>query len=217
MTTMSNKQFHYIQRLVGERQQALAGEHGHLLQHPLDTVKDAHALINALLTVPTDPREVDADEQGRIDALVANLANLSPRDRTFAQSLIDQFGAKGRLSERQWPHVDRLARPVAEATCDPDVGDIVQADGEHYLVVLGKSGRPYAKRLVAGKWEYASGGMTVARSGVILTGEALAEWASQYGHAHGNCVFCALPLTDDRSVSVGYGETCAGKRGLPWG
>jgi hypothetical protein len=217
MSTPSTKQTQFIQSLVGERKQALAGEHGYLLQHPLDTSRDASALINALLAVPTDPREVDADEQGRIDALSANLASLSPRERTFAQSLIDQWSTKGRLSERQWPHVDRLARPVAEATCDPQPGDIVLADGEHYLVVAGKSGRPYAKRLVAGKWEYEAGGMTVARSGVILTGDALAEWASQYGHAHGNCVFCALPLTDDRSVSVGYGETCAGKRGLPWG
>ena len=217
MSTPSTKQTQFIQRLVGERQQALAGEFGYLLQHPLDTGRDASALINALLAVPTDPRPVDADEQARIDALRGNLASLSPRDRTFAQSLIDQWSTKGRLSERQWPHADRLAQPAREAKCDPQPGDIVLADGEHYLVVAGKSGRPYAKRLVAGRWEYASGGMTVARSGVILTGDALAEWASQYGHAHGHCVFCALELTDERSVAVGYGPTCAEKRGLPWG
>jgi hypothetical protein len=217
MSTPSTKQTQFIQQLVGERKQALAGEHGYLLQHPLDTSKDASALINALLAVPTDPREVDADEQGRIDALTGNLASLSPRDRTFAQSLIDQFGSKGRLSERQWPHVDRLSQPPVEPKCDPQPGDIVQADGEYYLVVLGKAGRPYAKRLVADKWEYEAGGMSTARSGLILTGDALAEWASQYGHAHGHCVFCALELSDERSVSVGYGQVCASKRDLPWG
>jgi len=213
----STRQVDYIQTLVGERKQALAGEHGYLLQHPLDSARDASALINALLAVPLDPREVDADERGRIDALTGNLASLSPRDRTFAQSLIDQWSTKGRLSERQWPHVDRLAQPPVEPTCDPQAGDIVLAGDEYYLVVQGKSGRHYTKRLVAGKWEYASGGMTVARSGLILTGDALAKWASEYGHAHGHCVFCARELTDERSVVVGYGQVCADRRDLPWG
>jgi hypothetical protein len=217
MSTPSTKQTQFIQQLVGERQQALAGEFGYLLQHPLDTSKDASALISALLAVPTDPRPVDVTGALAIDALTGNLANLSPRDRTFAQSLIDQWSTKGRLSERQWPHVDRLSQPPVEPKCDPQPGDIVQADGEYYLVVLGKAGRPYAKRLVAGKWEYEAGGMSTARSGLILTGDALAEWASQYGHAYGHCVFCALELTDERSVSVGYGQVCASKRDLPWG
>ena len=217
MNGISERQTLFIQNLVADRKQALGGEFGYLLQHPLDNSRDASALINALLAVPTDPREVDADEQARIDALVSVLPSLSPRDRTFAQSLIDQWSTKGRLSERQWPHVDRLAQPQPEAKCDPQVGDIVLAGDDYYLVVLGKSGRPYAKRLVGRKWEYASGGMTVARSGVILTGDALAEWASEFGHAHGHCVFCALELTDERSVAVGYGQVCASKRGLPWG
>jgi len=217
MNAMTDRQQSLIHRLCNERMGALTTTHAHLLQQEIVTTRDASQLIDALMAVPTDPVEVDEGEQGRIDALKANVPNLSPKDATFALSLIGQFDSKGRLSEKQWPHVDRLAQPQAEAKCDPDVGDIVEVDGDYYLVVLGKSGRPYAKRLVAGKWEYASGGMTVARSGVILTGDALAEWASKYGHAHGNCVFCALPLTDERSVTAGYGETCAERRSLPWG
>jgi hypothetical protein len=40
---------------------------------------------------------------------------------------------------------------------------------------------------------------------------------SAYGHLTGACCFCRLPLTDARSVAVGYGPICAGNFGLPWG
>ena len=42
------------------------------------------------------------------------------------------------------------------------------------------------------------------------------EWATRFGKETGICVFCGLQLTDERSVNVGYGPICAGKRGLPW-
>jgi hypothetical protein len=38
-----------------------------------------------------------------------------------------------------------------------------------------------------------------------------------WGHKISHCVFCGLELTDPRSVSVGYGATCASNWGLPWG
>lgn len=40
---------------------------------------------------------------------------------------------------------------------------------------------------------------------------------SAYGRNTGECCFCARTLTDGRSVAVGYGPTCAGNFGLPWG
>src|SRR5262245_14469160 len=33
----------------------------------------------------------------------------------------------------------------------------------------------------------------------------------------GNCMFCDLPLSDERSTAAGYGRTCARNWGLPWG
>lgn len=39
--------------------------------------------------------------------------------------------------------------------------------------------------------------------------------ALEYGRMTGNCCFCSKPLTDDISVVVGYGPTCAKKWGLP--
>lgn len=41
--------------------------------------------------------------------------------------------------------------------------------------------------------------------------------AQAYGKETGECCFCAKELTDERSVSVGYGPICAAKWGLPWG
>jgi len=44
-----------------------------------------------------------------------------------------------------------------------------------------------------------------------------AKVAGAHGHETGHCCFCAKHLTDGRSVTVGYGPTCAGNFGLPWG
>lgn len=41
--------------------------------------------------------------------------------------------------------------------------------------------------------------------------------AIAHGRLTGNCCFCELPLTDDRSVVAGYGPVCASNWGLPWG
>jgi hypothetical protein len=44
-----------------------------------------------------------------------------------------------------------------------------------------------------------------------------AEMAAKHGALHGNCCFCNKKLTDEKSTAVGYGKTCAGHFGLPWG
>jgi len=41
--------------------------------------------------------------------------------------------------------------------------------------------------------------------------------ASEYGKLTGRCSFCARRLTDARSISVGYGATCAKNYDLEWG
>lgn len=44
-----------------------------------------------------------------------------------------------------------------------------------------------------------------------------AEAAAKHGSLTGYCCFCASLLTDEKSVSVGYGPVCAKNWGLPWG
>jgi hypothetical protein len=41
--------------------------------------------------------------------------------------------------------------------------------------------------------------------------------AGLHGHLTGACCFCSKKLTDERSVEVGYGATCAKHYNLPWG
>lgn len=41
--------------------------------------------------------------------------------------------------------------------------------------------------------------------------------AAASGKMTGCCSFCHLPLSDERSIAVGYGPTCAQHWGLPWG
>lgn len=41
--------------------------------------------------------------------------------------------------------------------------------------------------------------------------------AIAHGKLTGNCCFCSLPLSDPRSLNVGYGDTCAKHWDLPWG
>lgn len=44
-----------------------------------------------------------------------------------------------------------------------------------------------------------------------------ARYSAERGRESGSCVFCRLPLKDERSLGVGYGKTCANTYGLPWG
>ena len=41
--------------------------------------------------------------------------------------------------------------------------------------------------------------------------------AAEYGRRVGQCCFCRLKLTDERSLAVGYGPKCAESWDLPWG
>lgn len=41
--------------------------------------------------------------------------------------------------------------------------------------------------------------------------------AAKYGKLAGSCCFCHKPLSDEKSLAVGYGLTCAKNYGLIWG
>lgn len=43
-----------------------------------------------------------------------------------------------------------------------------------------------------------------------------AATAARIGKESGHCVFCERPLSDPRSLEVGYGKICAGHYALPW-
>ncbi len=43
------------------------------------------------------------------------------------------------------------------------------------------------------------------------------KFATAYGRRTGNCIFCDIELSDERSKHVGYGRKCAKNYNLPWG
>lgn len=55
------------------------------------------------------------------------------------------------------------------------------------------------------------------RDNLIALNNNPKECAETYGGATGNCCFCRKELSDNRSIEAGYGKTCAGNYGLPWG
>jgi hypothetical protein len=94
--------------------------------------------------------------------------------------------------------------------------DICVMGGEYYKIHRARAGHLYAIVWADECWNW-----DATPKGVIkrLTPEMLAtaEQAATFGHTFHRCVFCTLSLTDPRSEGVGYGPTCADKRGLPWG
>ncbi len=149
----------------------------------------------------------------------------------FAQSLADQYGNKGTLSEKQEAaarsmHAKVTAKQAAKKAevkaIDLTEGIYVGNDGETvYKVQSNLAGTSlYAKELVAKDDGNGYGWIYVGKAPLYDLTEAnlmTAETASALGHKLGACVFCARLLTTAESTTVGYGPVCAAKHGLPWG
>ena len=86
-------------------------------------------------------------------------------------------------------------------------------NGQVILVYRTHNGRLAGKVHTGRSFRYQQGAVNLAAMGQRLTAAEAAAW----GHAHGNCVACAKDLTDDRSITVGYGPVCAKRYGWPWG
>lgn len=83
-------------------------------------------------------------------------------------------------------------------------------------------GGPFGQNVWYGRIDLA-GTFNAGRSATVEVSDLLkrfmanpAEVAAEYGKLTGNCCFCNLGLTDERSTSVGYGPVCAKNHGLPW-
>jgi hypothetical protein len=89
--------------------------------------------------------------------------------------------------------------------------------GDDYVKVVHNQDhtRLYSKVWDGECWDYEQGRNLIYK----LTPEMAltAEDAHEFGDLYGECCFCGLALTDERSISAGYGPTCASKHGLPWG
>lgn len=77
----------------------------------------------------------------------------------------------------------------------------------------------YGRILVDGNFEASPRDATPAGlvDGLVAFAARPAEVAAEHGLLTGRCCFCNIALSDGRSTAVGYGKTCAGKWGMPWG
>ena len=82
-----------------------------------------------------------------------------------------------------------------------------------YFKVRTTKGIAYAVKFTDNGWEYSPKSIHVIKASDAVS----ATDAARFGHDHARCVFCTKALTDDRSVTVGYGPDCADTHALPWG
>jgi hypothetical protein len=88
-------------------------------------------------------------------------------------------------------------------------------DGTIAIAYTTQNGRIAVRRLVVhedgkGSLEYWKGGVSIVRAtGSLLT----QEQASELGKVYGFCICCGKDLSEDTSLAVGYGATCAGNNG----
>ena len=88
-------------------------------------------------------------------------------------------------------------------------------DGTIAIAYTTQNGYLAMRRLVvhgecSGSLEYWKGGVNIVRAtGTLLTQEE----ASSLGKLYGFCVCCGRPLSEDTSLAVGYGSTCADNNG----
>lgn len=201
------------------------------------------------------------------DQLRSAINDLSEKDRSFANSLLEGFNKYGSFTFKQQRWVDILVERSQEAepqdvklggTLNP-MGAMIrlfQAGKSHlkfpkvrlltegqknlYLTLAGEKSKYRGQIMVADQDVYDDAPWGSARrfygrvdkdgtfhasrkcdQDVIDALEVFAkdpvQAATAYGRLTGNCCFCKQRLTDERSYKVGYGQTCAGHYGLPWG
>lgn len=118
----------------------------------------------------------------------------------------------------KWPKI-RLTTPTGQTLCLKLAGN--QSKNPGHLMIT--DGGPYGANKYFGRVDL-QGNWNPGRDNTPEVVELLnklsddpAGVAAAYGKLTGNCCFCNLPLSDDRSTAVGYGPVCANHYGLPWG
>ncbi len=231
------KQASFIESLLSERLVTLGAEtlaEATQKVH-LDalSVADAKTIITRLMAMPRDPdttmptvvaqspRSGVNDRPGACDACKGFV---DARQGFFYKLSSGGWGVHHKVGECGEPTPDAL--PLAQINegfyvidkgngLDPD--DLEEVDV--YKLYFPRNGHLAAKILQGTSWVYRTGGVSVVRA-MATVGKARAlthEEAAAFGKITGTCIACALTLTDERSLDVGYGPVCAKRWDWPWG
>lgn len=135
---------------------------------------------------------------------------------------IDVSGITKLLSQARAKHPAILLRADDKPVRISVAGSKSKTPGAIMVTGTGSfESRPYYGKIMGGTFHPSprNDTATIASVTALLLAFAAdpAATAADYGRSTGVCSFCARQLTDDRSVSVGYGPICAETYHLPWG
>lgn len=176
-------------------------------------------VLQDLQPVAAEMKRILSPLYQQVEALRSVMEDLPPRDRSFAESLVQQFDRTGNLSERQAPYLATLtakAQPVvstdqsqAEKDARKHLHGLHLFDGHVYRVdedgtLLERRGR---------RW------YTPRRNAMPIINEMTRitqEKAQKFGLETGLCCNCGRNIGEGesrRSIAVGYGPDCASRWG----
>jgi hypothetical protein len=172
-------------------------------------------------------------------ALATTPGLLSERDRSFAESLADQWERKGSLSVRQMPYAVKLGDKARAADAKGTVtldwtaevsalidaagltdgyyavdydGTVAHQDTTFVRILTGDTGARYMRHIVGGQGETPSGGRDWCVHVVGRIVVAGGEDAMRrYGRQIGRCCKCHRVLTDKPSRDAGIGPVCGSR------
>lgn len=125
-----------------------------------------------------------------------------------------------------------LFRRAGASLRNPRITLMLEGTGPVTLKLMTRGQYPGTINVVSGSWPNQTWYGRIGLEGDLVRGRAMTEpvltlirelsenpvaAAQRYAALTGNCCFCNLPLTDERSTTAGYGPICAGHYGLPWG
>lgn len=214
-TTITPKQQSFLRSLLQERLSVLGIDDidKYIEEKGINklTAKSASAIIDKLKSIPAprNPEHAHLPE-GRV------IVNKFAKECTLCAGLVDSGAGHAVQTDRGWQTfhaVNKCGAPSDAPRIEVEPKRAYRCeDGTIAIAYTTQNGRIAVRRLVIhedgnGSLEYWQGGVAiVSATGSLLTQEE----ASTLGKTYGFCICCGKDLSEDTSLAVGYGATCAG-------
>lgn len=213
-STITPRQQSFIRSLIEERMDVLGitDLDSYIAEKGVSTLTGASAsnIINALKSIPVGKKAEHAHlPEGRV------IVNKFGKSCELCGEFVDGGAGHAVQTAHGWKTYHAINKCV---TTDDSPRIVVEAkrayrceDGTIGIAYTTQNGNLAMRRLVIhedgkGSLEYWKGGVAIVRAtGSVLTQEE----ASELGKVHGFCICCCKDLSEDQSLAVGYGATCA--------
>lgn len=224
-STITPKQQSFARSLAEERLQALSQQYATDFKSVDDwlavadivtlTGQGASKLIDALMKLPTTAKAEQSHlPEGRV------IINKFAKECSKCNGLVETGKGWAVQTDKGWRTYHAInecgsAQPSAPLITVEPKKAYRCADGTVAIAYTTQNKFLAVRRLVIdedgrGGLEYWKGGLSVVRAtGTLLSQEE----ASQLGKTYGFCICCGKDLSEDTSLAVGYGATCAENNG----